>query len=82
MGLTCGRALILDSAPILAWRRTDPNAAFGYAPAHHLRPLLRGCRLHILLCVGLASPSSSTCLPPTSTTRPSPVRRWSSPSGS
>ena len=32
------RALIIDSAPILAWRRRDPDAAFGHAPAHHPRP--------------------------------------------
>src|SRR5438132_6996357 len=36
------RDLIIDSAPILAWRRRDPDAAFGHAPAHHPRPLLRG----------------------------------------
>jgi hypothetical protein len=42
MGLTRGRDLIIDSAPILAWRRADPAAAFGHAPAHHPRPLLRG----------------------------------------
>ena len=33
------RDLIIDSAPILAWRRTDPDAATGHAPAHHPRPL-------------------------------------------
>ncbi len=32
------RDLIIDSAPILAWRRRDPDAAFGHAPAHHPRP--------------------------------------------
>src|SRR5437870_3273641 len=32
------RDLIIDSAPILAWRRRDPDAAFGRAPAHHPRP--------------------------------------------
>src|SRR5690348_10816962 len=36
------RDLIIDSAPILAWRRADPDAAFGHAPAQHPRPLLRG----------------------------------------
>lgn len=40
MGLTRGRDLIIDSAPILAWRRADPDAAFGHAPAHHPRPRL------------------------------------------
>lgn len=28
------RDLIIDSAPILAWRRQDPDAASGHAPAH------------------------------------------------
>src|SRR5260370_16116095 len=40
MGLTGARDLIIDSAPILAWRRADPDAAFGHAPAHHPRPPL------------------------------------------
>ena len=34
------RDLISDSAPILAWRSTDPDAATGQAPAHHPRPRL------------------------------------------
>ena len=50
LGLTRARDLILDSAPILARRRTDPDAATGHAPAHHPRPLLRGYRAHTLLC--------------------------------
>jgi transposase len=45
-----------DSAPILAWRRADPDAAFGHAPAHHPRALLRGYRLHTLLCCGTGLP--------------------------
>ncbi len=45
-----GRWMGLTSAPILAWRRADPDAAVGHAPAHHPRPLLRGYRLHTLLC--------------------------------
>src|SRR6516225_6330081 len=56
MGLTRARDLIIDSAPILAWRRADPDAAFGHAPAHHPRPLLRGYRLHTLLCRGTGLP--------------------------
>lgn len=48
--LTRARDLIIDSAPILAWRRTDPDAGIGHAPAHHPRPLLRGYRVHTLLC--------------------------------
>lgn len=43
------RDLIIDSAPILAWRRRDPDAAFGHAPAHHPRSLLRGFRVHTLM---------------------------------
>ncbi|HEV2461754.1 MAG TPA: hypothetical protein VGS80_25640 [Ktedonobacterales bacterium] len=42
MRLTRGRARIIDSAPILAWRRAAPDAAVGHAPAHHPRPLLLG----------------------------------------
>ncbi len=34
------RDLIIESAPMLAWRRTDPDAASGQAPAHHPRPRL------------------------------------------
>jgi transposase len=56
MGLTRARDLIVDSAPILAWRRADPDAAVGHAPAHHPRPLLRGYRLHTLLCRGAGLP--------------------------
>ena len=50
------RDLIMDSAPILAWRRADPDAAVGHAPHHHPRPLLRGYRVHTLLCRGLGLP--------------------------
>jgi hypothetical protein len=56
MGLTRGRDLILDSAPILAWRRRDPDAAHGHAPAPTPRPLLLGYRLHTLLCRGSGLP--------------------------
>jgi hypothetical protein len=49
MGLSRARDLVFDSAPILAWQRTDPDAAVGHAPAHHPRPLLRGYRLDTLL---------------------------------
>src|SRR5262249_4171068 len=56
MGLTRARDLIIDSAPILAWRRADPDAAVGHAPAHHPRPLLLGYRLHTLLCRGTGLP--------------------------
>jgi hypothetical protein len=46
------RDLISDSAPILTWRRADPDAAIGHAPTQHPRPLLRGYRVHTLLCRG------------------------------
>ncbi|SRR5216110_2665578 len=52
----CARDLIIDSAPILAWRRCDPDAASVYAPAHHPRPLLRGFRVHTLICRGSGLP--------------------------
>ncbi|HCF83754.1 MAG TPA: hypothetical protein DEV72_00940 [Ktedonobacter sp.] len=50
------RDLIIDSAPILAWRRADPDAAFGHTPAQHPRPLLRGYRVHTLICRGSGLP--------------------------
>jgi DDE family transposase len=50
------RDLIIDSAPILAWRRSDPDAAYGHAPRHHPRPLLRGFRVHTLICRGSGLP--------------------------
>jgi Transposase DDE domain len=50
------RDLIIASAPILAWRRADPDAAVGHAPAQHPRPLLRGYRVHTLLCRGSGLP--------------------------
>jgi len=56
MGVTRARDLIIDRAPILAWRRADPDAALGHAPAHHPRPLLLGYRLHTLLCRGTGLP--------------------------
>lgn len=55
-GLIGARDLIIDSAPILAWRRRDHDAAFGHAPAHHPRPLLRGFRVHTLICRGSGLP--------------------------
>jgi transposase len=50
------RDLIIDSVPILAWRRADPDAAFGHAPAQHPRPLLLGYRVHTLICRGSGLP--------------------------
>jgi DDE family transposase len=50
------RDLIIDSAPILAWRRSDPDAAYGHAPAQHPLPLLRGFRVHTLICRGSGLP--------------------------
>lgn len=54
--LISARDLIIDSAPILAWRRADPDAAFGHAPAQHPRPLLLGYRVHTLICRGSGLP--------------------------
>lgn len=45
-----GRDLIIDSAPILAWRRDDPDARVGHAPAQHPTRFLRGYRVHTLIC--------------------------------
>jgi transposase len=44
------RDLIIDSAPILVWRRGDPDARVGHAPAQHARRFLRGYRVHTLIC--------------------------------
>jgi len=44
------RDLIIDSAPIKAWRRRDPDAQPGHAPTHHPTRFLRGYRVHTLLC--------------------------------
>ena len=54
--LVGGHDVIIDSAPILAWRQTDPDAAVGHAPHHHARPLLRGYRVNTLLCRGSGLP--------------------------
>ena len=50
------RDLIIDSAPIKAWRRADPDAQHGHAPAHHPTAFLRGYRVHTLLCRGSGLP--------------------------
>jgi hypothetical protein len=50
------RDLIIDSAPILAWRRADPDAALGHAPAQHPRSPLRGYRVRTLICRGSGLP--------------------------
>ena len=54
--LVGARDLIVDSAPLKAWRRADPDARYGHAPAHHPTPLLRGYRVHTLLCRGSGLP--------------------------
>src|SRR6266516_4653145 len=61
------RDLIIDSAPILAWRRRDPDAAFGHAPAQHPRPRLLGYRVHTLICRGSGLPLFFCSLLPTHT---------------
>jgi hypothetical protein len=38
MGLTRARDLIIASAPMLAWRRADPDAAVGHAPGRRDAP--------------------------------------------
>jgi hypothetical protein len=57
------RDLVVDSAPILAWRHRDPDAAVGHAPHHHSRPLLRGYRVRTLLCRGSGLPPLLPLLP-------------------
>jgi hypothetical protein len=54
--LVGARDRIIDSAPIKAWRKDDPDAALGHAPAHHPTRLLRGFRVHTLLCRGSGLP--------------------------
>jgi transposase len=44
------RDLIIDSAPLKAWRRSDPDAQHGHAPTHHRTRFLHGYRVHTLLC--------------------------------
>ena len=44
------RDLIIDSAPILAWRRDDPDARVGHAPTQHAKKFLCGYRVHTLIC--------------------------------
>jgi DDE family transposase len=51
------RDLVVDSAPVLAWRRDDPDAAYGHAPAHHTSAFLRGFRVHTALCRGSGLPA-------------------------
>jgi len=50
------RDLIIDSAPIKAWCRADPDVQHGHAPAHHPTAFLRGYRVHTLLCRGSGLP--------------------------
>jgi len=50
------RDLIIDSAPLKAWRRADPGAAYGHAPAHHPTAFLCGYRVRTLLCRGSSLP--------------------------
>ena len=48
--------LFIDSAPILGGFRRDPDAQIGHAPGHHPRSLLKGYRVHTLLCRGSGLP--------------------------
>ena len=72
------RDLIIASAPIKAWRRADPNARYGHAPAHHPTAFLQGFRLHTLLCRGSGLPVAFRLTPanqPGTRVRVSPFAR-------
>jgi hypothetical protein len=69
-----GRDLVLDSAPLLAWRRRDPDASLGHAPHHHARALLLGYRVHTLLCRGSGLPLLFFLAPANGHDAPSPSR--------
>jgi hypothetical protein len=91
--LVGGHDVVIDSAPILAWRRADPDAAVGPAPHHHARPFLRGYRVHSVLfpalsrgavaglCRGSGLPLRFLSPLATSLTLPVPVRSGSGRSG-
>jgi len=55
-GLIGAKDLIIDSAPILAWHRADPDASVGHAPAQHPTRCLHGFRVHTVLCRGSGLP--------------------------
>jgi len=55
-GVVRARDVIIDSAPILAWRRADPDATVGHALAQHPTRFLQGYRVHTLLCRGSGLP--------------------------
>jgi len=55
-GVVRARDVIIDSAPILAWRRADPDATVEHAPAQHPTRFLQGYRVHTLLCRGSGLP--------------------------
>jgi hypothetical protein len=50
--VTRARDLMIESAPMLAWRKADPDAASG----HHPRPLFCGFRGRTLICRGSGLP--------------------------
>lgn len=79
MGL---RDLIMDSAPVLAWRRDDPDAAYGHAPAHHATALRRGFRVHPVRgrgCLLAGRPRARCPLRASSVGGDCPARSTSSP---
>lgn len=78
-GVTRGRDLIVDSAPIRAWRRRDPDAAVGHAPAHHPTRWLRGYRAHTLLCRGSGLPLFVVVAPANAHDALSPGSYWPGP---
>ena len=77
-GLIGARDLIIDSAPIRAWRRADPDAATGHAPAHHRTGFLHGVRVHTLLCRGSGLPLFFIVAPANAHDAPFalPLLRW------
>lgn len=59
------RDLIIESAPILAWRRRDPDAAFGHAPSECILSLSYEASASIRSSVVVQGYLSSFCsLPP------------------
>lgn len=77
-GLTRGRDLRIASAPVLAWRRSEPDAASGHAPAHPPTAFLHGFRVHTLLCRGTGLPRFGIVAPATGHDAPfaQPLRAW------
>lgn len=71
------RDLIIDSAPILAWRRDDPDAAIGHAPSECI-PVRSCAAIASIRCSAAAQAcrSSFYSLRPSSTMLLSPDHCW------